>query len=59
MISSEPECHYGTAMLKFLKYWLWDVDQLPDRIGLIGFAILGIFLLFCMSCGFTAHPAAK
>lgn len=47
-------------MLKFLKYWLWDIDQPPDRIGPIGFAIMGVFLLFCIFMWFyAAHPAAK
>lgn len=35
-------------MLKFLKYWLWDIDAPPDRIGWPGIAIMGIFLLFCL-----------
>jgi hypothetical protein len=35
-------------VLKFLKYWLWDIDKVPDRIGPIGFAIMGAFLLFCV-----------
>ncbi len=34
-------------MLKFLKYWLWDIDKAPDKIGPIGFAIMGVFLMFC------------
>ncbi len=35
-------------MLKFLKYWFWDIDEAPHPIGPIGFAIMGIFLLFCI-----------
>jgi hypothetical protein len=37
----------GRSMLRFLKYWLWDIDEAPDRIGPIGFGIMGAFLLFC------------
>ena len=34
-------------MLKFLKYWFWDIDKAPRPIGPIGFAIMGTFLVFC------------
>jgi uncharacterized integral membrane protein len=35
-------------MLKFLKYWFWDIDKAPELIGWIGFAIMGAFLVFCL-----------
>jgi hypothetical protein len=35
-------------MLKFLKYWLWDIEKPPEPVGPIGFAIMGVFLLFCL-----------
>lgn len=44
-------------MLKFIKYMLWDIDEPPDRIGVIGFAIMGAFLLFCAFVWFH-HPVA-
>jgi len=35
-------------MLRFLKYWLWDIDEPPSRIGFIGGIILAVFTLFCI-----------
>lgn len=35
-------------VLRFLKYWLWDIEKAPDKIGPIGFAIMGVFLAFCI-----------
>jgi hypothetical protein len=34
-------------MLRLLYELLWEVEQPPDRIGPIGFAIMAAFLLFC------------
>ncbi len=34
-------------MLKFLKYWLWDIEKAPDKIGVLGLVVMGVFLLFC------------
>lgn len=38
---------WNGAVFQFLKYILWDIDEPPDRIGPIGLAIMGVFLLFC------------
>lgn len=35
-------------MWKFFKYWLWDIDKAPDKIGIPGLVIMGVFLLFCV-----------
>ncbi len=44
------------SILSLLADLFWTIDEPPDRIGLFGFAILAVFLLFCVVVWFV-HPA--
>lgn len=37
---------WNGAVFQFLKYILSAIDEPPNRIGPIGLAIMGVFLLF-------------
>jgi hypothetical protein len=39
---------YYQVMLKFLRYWLWDIDKPPDRMGFFGYLIIAVFVLFAV-----------
>lgn len=35
-------------MFRFLLDLFWDVDETPDRIGAVGFAMMAAFSIFCL-----------
>ncbi len=43
-------------MLRWIVGLLIDADEPPERLGVIGVAILAIFAAFCAAVGFTHTP---